>query len=174
MSSQTCHSRNAALHVLGLSEGATDQAIHSAYRKAILRTHPDKPGGSDAAFLNVQEAYRLIKETVDATPADATFDAKVDTAFEDLIASIFKNVTVTVTTHQKAAPPTTTHQKAAQPTTSHQKATPKCRFWNGTHGSCRNGDNCTFRHPTSMCNHYNRPGGCKYGDKCNNLHTPHF
>lgn len=150
-------SRIAALQVLGLTTDATEPEILKAYRKAILRTHPDK-GGSETAFIEVQEAFRVINESPAESSADAEFDAKVDASFEDLIASIFRNLNlsednITVTT-----------------TTSHSRPARKCRNWNGTHGSCKHGTRCKFSHPTKICSHFNSPSGCKYGDRCNNLH----
>ncbi len=151
MSSQPITSRLAALNVLGLEEDATEQDIVKGYKKAALRTHPDKPTGSAEAFHKVQQAYTFLTE-----PATTTADAT--TTFEDLIASLFKgfdlsSAKVTVTNHQ------TTPKKPR-----------KCRFWNGTHGSCRNGKACKFDHPTKLCSYFNTRVGCKYGDGCHNLH----
>lgn len=33
----------------------------SAYKKAVVRTHPDKPGGSDTAFIEVQRAVEVLR-----------------------------------------------------------------------------------------------------------------
>lgn len=46
--------------VLGLAPGADDAAIHTAYRAAVRRTHPDA-GGSSAEFEAVQEAYEALR-----------------------------------------------------------------------------------------------------------------
>ena len=47
--------------VLGVARGATDAAIHAAYRGAVRRTHPDA-GGSAAEFEAVQEAYEVLRD----------------------------------------------------------------------------------------------------------------
>ena len=46
---------------LGLKRGASDAEIHSAYRAAVRRTHPDA-GGSAASFEAIQEAYELLRD----------------------------------------------------------------------------------------------------------------
>jgi hypothetical protein len=156
MSSQRITSRSAALAVLGLTESATEKEIKKAYHKAALLTHPDKPTGSEREFLEVQQAYTFL---TDAPAPPTTTDAPAPpTTFVDLIAALFKDLNVDFS-------------DAKVTVTTHQKAAPKCRFWNGTHGSCRNGDNCTFRHPTKLCKYYNHPGGCKFGPHCNFLHV---
>jgi hypothetical protein len=47
--------------VLQVPVGADDTQIHSAYRAAVRRTHPDA-GGSAAAFAEVQEAYEELRD----------------------------------------------------------------------------------------------------------------
>ncbi|CAE8638749.1 unnamed protein product [Polarella glacialis] len=45
---------------LGLWLGASPDDVRTAYRRAVLRTHPDKPGGSTEAFNEVQRAYTVL------------------------------------------------------------------------------------------------------------------
>lgn len=47
--------------VLGVARDADQATIHTAYRVAVRRTHPDA-GGSAAAFEAVQEAYDLLAD----------------------------------------------------------------------------------------------------------------
>ena len=47
--------------VLGVKRGATEAQIHTAYRDAVRRTHPDA-GGSATAFEAVQEAYETLRD----------------------------------------------------------------------------------------------------------------
>lgn len=57
--------RRAACKVLGIEEGADEEALKKAYRQASLRFHPDhNPNDSDAhkRFLLVKCAYRLLAE----------------------------------------------------------------------------------------------------------------
>jgi hypothetical protein len=153
MSSQPITSRSAALAVLGLPEIATEQDIKKAYHKAALRTHPDKPTGSESAFLEVQQAYTFLTEPTTDAPAPPT-------TFEDLIAALFRDLNVDPSTVKVTVTPSSPTKKATQ-----------CHFWNGNVGSCRNGDSCKYRHPTKLCSHFNRPGGCKFGPHCNFLHV---
>ena len=46
--------------ILGLVAGYTARELKIAYKRASLRTHPDK-GGSDAAFRATNEAYEYLK-----------------------------------------------------------------------------------------------------------------
>ncbi|MCP4973966.1 MAG: J domain-containing protein, partial [Prochlorococcus sp.] len=57
--SQQEPSRAAALKVLGLEMGASQQAIKKAHRNLVKQHHPDM-GGSAEAFRRVNEAYQLL------------------------------------------------------------------------------------------------------------------
>lgn len=46
---------------LGVSKGASDEEIKKAYRKHVLRTHPDK-GGDPEQFKKVQGAYDILSD----------------------------------------------------------------------------------------------------------------
>ena len=56
--------REDALRVLGLREGATREAIAQAHRSLIKKVHPDQ-GGSDLLAQQVNEA----KQVLDASAA---------------------------------------------------------------------------------------------------------
>jgi len=47
--------------VLAVARDADQATIHSAYREAVRRTHPDA-GGNATAFEAVQEAYDLLRD----------------------------------------------------------------------------------------------------------------
>lgn len=47
--------------VLGVARNADGPAIHTAYRRAVRRTHPDV-GGSAAEFEAVQSAYETLRD----------------------------------------------------------------------------------------------------------------
>ncbi len=52
---------------LGLPFGASLDEIKSAYKKLVLRYHPDKNDGDPAAaavFIRIQEAYEALKESI--------------------------------------------------------------------------------------------------------------
>jgi hypothetical protein len=52
--------RQEALRVLGLEEGASDEAITNAYRSLIKKVHPDH-GGSDVLARQVNEAKSVLE-----------------------------------------------------------------------------------------------------------------
>ena len=47
--------------VFGLKRSASDEDMKRAYRKSILKSHPDK-GGSNEAFRKIQEAWEFFKK----------------------------------------------------------------------------------------------------------------
>ena len=53
---------SACLRVLNIQEevALTEDALKSAYKKAVIRAHPDKPGGSKEAFDAVTRAYAYL------------------------------------------------------------------------------------------------------------------
>lgn len=48
--------------VLGLSRDAWEREIKKAYRSLSLKHHPDKNGGDDAKFKQINEAYNVLKD----------------------------------------------------------------------------------------------------------------
>jgi DnaJ-class molecular chaperone len=52
--------RNEAENILGVSQEASDKQIKSAYRKLAQQYHPDKTGGDDTKFKEVNEAYAIL------------------------------------------------------------------------------------------------------------------
>jgi curved DNA-binding protein CbpA len=46
--------------ILGVSRTATPDEIKKAYRKAAHQHHPDKTGGDEARFKEVNEAYQVL------------------------------------------------------------------------------------------------------------------
>jgi curved DNA-binding protein CbpA len=57
---------SACLRILELQEevSLTDSALKKAYRKAALRSHPDKEGGSEKEFEAVTRAYAYLGEII--------------------------------------------------------------------------------------------------------------
>ena len=62
--------------VLGVASDATEAAIKSAYRMMSLRFHPDRKGGSTAAFQRVAAAYRTLSEAAPRAKYDEGGDVK--------------------------------------------------------------------------------------------------
>jgi hypothetical protein len=46
--------------VLGVAPDAPESVVENAYRERVQETHPDKPGGDEAAFRRVQEAREAM------------------------------------------------------------------------------------------------------------------
>jgi molecular chaperone DnaJ len=49
--------------VLGISKDASADEIKKAFRKAAIAHHPDKEGGDEAKFKEVNEAYEVLKDS---------------------------------------------------------------------------------------------------------------
>ncbi len=48
--------------VLGVKKDASDDEIKKAFRKAAVKHHPDKEGGDEAKFKEINEAYEVLKD----------------------------------------------------------------------------------------------------------------
>jgi molecular chaperone DnaJ len=57
-------------NVLGVSKGASDDEIKKAYRKLAHQHHPDKSGGDEAKFKEVNEAYQVLSDKEKRTQYD--------------------------------------------------------------------------------------------------------
>ncbi len=48
--------------VLGVDKGASADEIKKAFRKAAVKHHPDKEGGDETKFKEINEAYEVLKD----------------------------------------------------------------------------------------------------------------
>lgn len=48
--------------VLGIGKSASDDEIKKAFRKKAIAHHPDKQGGDEAKFQEINEAYEVLKD----------------------------------------------------------------------------------------------------------------
>jgi len=48
--------------ILGIDKGANDDEIKKAYRKLAHKHHPDKGGGDEAKFKEINEAYQVLSD----------------------------------------------------------------------------------------------------------------
>jgi molecular chaperone DnaJ len=48
--------------VLGVTKTASDDEIKKAFRKAAVQHHPDKEGGDESKFKEINEAYEVLKD----------------------------------------------------------------------------------------------------------------
>lgn len=49
--------------VLGVGKNASDDEIKKAFRKLAVQYHPDKEGGDEAKFKEINEAYEVLKDS---------------------------------------------------------------------------------------------------------------
>ena len=63
--------------ILGVSKGASDDEIKKAYRKLAHKHHPDKSGGDEKKFKEINEAYQVLSDKTKRSQYDQfgqTFD----------------------------------------------------------------------------------------------------
>lgn len=48
--------------ILGVGKGASDEEIKRAYRRLAQKLHPDKPGGDEKKFKEINEAYQVLSD----------------------------------------------------------------------------------------------------------------
>jgi molecular chaperone DnaJ len=49
--------------ILGVNKGASADEIKKAFRRLAIQYHPDKEGGDEAKFKEVNEAYEVLKDS---------------------------------------------------------------------------------------------------------------
>jgi curved DNA-binding protein CbpA len=69
--------------ILGVKENATGVELKKAYHKKSLVAHPDKEGGSNAAFRLVKEAYDTLTDTKEKREYDKALNAYLNTLLSE-------------------------------------------------------------------------------------------
>ncbi len=49
-------------HILGIQKNASDEEVKKAYRKLAHLYHPDRPGGNEQKFKEINEAYQILSD----------------------------------------------------------------------------------------------------------------
>ena len=57
-------------NILGVSKSASDDEIKKAFRKLAHKYHPDKSGGDEAKFKEINEAYQILSDKQKRTQYD--------------------------------------------------------------------------------------------------------
>ncbi len=72
---------------LGVAENATGEEIKRAYRKAVMRWHPDRNVGQEqvarAAFLDIRNAYAILSDPAQRQVYDAVFAEEMERQQEE-------------------------------------------------------------------------------------------
>ncbi len=69
--------------ILGVSRGASEEEIKKAYRKLAQKYHPDKAGGDEKRFKEINEAYQVLSNSEKKAQYDKfgrVFDASAGSA----------------------------------------------------------------------------------------------
>ena len=48
--------------VLGVEKGASEDELKKAFRREAVKHHPDKEGGDESKFKEINEAYEILKD----------------------------------------------------------------------------------------------------------------
>jgi molecular chaperone DnaJ len=57
-------------HILGIEKTASDEEVKKAYRKLAHQYHPDRPGGNEQKFKEINEAYQILSDKTKRTQYD--------------------------------------------------------------------------------------------------------
>lgn len=78
--------------ILGVSKNASSEEIKKAYKNKSMSLHPDRPGGDEGKFKEVNEAYSVLKDpqkkaAYDNPQPEFIFNTQNMGGFEDIFAA---------------------------------------------------------------------------------------
>jgi curved DNA-binding protein len=84
--------------ILGVNKNASPEEIKKAYRKLAMANHPDRTGGDDTKFKQINEAYDTLKDPQKRSIYDnpqprfdtSHMNAAGMSGFEDIFSSMFR------------------------------------------------------------------------------------
>lgn len=76
--------------ILGVDVGASVDEIKSAYRRQANIHHPDKEGGSEEKFKEIEEAYRILRDVNSRAAYDAMGTVKATVPNEEAAKELLK------------------------------------------------------------------------------------
>ena len=78
-------------NILGVHKTATQDEVKKAYRKLAMKNHPDRNGGDDSKFKQINEAYEVLKDPAKRAqydnPPQQTYNTR--RTQEDIFADFF-------------------------------------------------------------------------------------
>lgn len=85
--------------ILNVESGASDEEIKKAYRKKAQAHHPDKEGGDEELFKEIQKAYEILSDANKRKHYDETGEESKDNLNNDVIESLIGIVLNVVKSH---------------------------------------------------------------------------
>lgn len=83
-------------NILGVGRNASDKELKQAYKRLSMQHHPDRTGGDDSKFKEVNEAYSTLKDPQKRSQYDNPqpqysqgFNQQQHPGFEDIFANMF-------------------------------------------------------------------------------------
>lgn len=84
--------------VLCVTEDCSQEDVVNAYKKLANKLHPDKPGGSEESFVELNNAYKVLKNSARRARYDKSGDVRekinIDVKAKSLLASDFASLVI--------------------------------------------------------------------------------
>lgn len=82
--------------ILGIKENATQREIKDAYKKRAKETHPDREGGDEEAFKEINEAYEVLSDEERRAVYDQTGDTEKQDDYQRIIEFLLDSILPTI------------------------------------------------------------------------------